>query len=176
LKYTNIAITGKYIASGSTTLAKKLAEAINWKFVSGGRIFRKYCDERGWPIERYKDLPDEVDFEVDKRAKNILIKEKHVIYESWLAGWISRDMPHVFKVLCTSPLSIRIKRFANREGESSKSAKEKVLLRDRTTIEKHKRLYKITDQFDKKYFDLVLETNKLTPEQEVEIVIKKLNL
>ncbi len=114
MKYKNIAISGKNIASGSTTLANKLTKKLGWKFYSAGEMFRQYCNEKGWPIERYKDVPDRVDIEVDEKAKKILETKEKIIYEGWLVGWISRDISHVFKILCTAPLKTRIKRFANR--------------------------------------------------------------
>lgn len=145
---------------------------LKWKFKSGGEIFREYCKEKGWPIEKYKEIPDKVDIDVDKKAKNMLQKQPRIIYEAWLAGWISKDMPHVLKVLCTAPLKTRIKRFSKRENVSIKEARKKVTYRDRITVAKHKRLYNIKDQFDKKYFDLVLNTDKLTPQKEVEKILE----
>ena len=175
MKYRNIAISGKIIASGSTTLAWELAKKLGWRFHTAGEIFRQYCQEKGWPIERYKDIPDEIDKELDKKAKEMLEKEEHVIYEGWLAGWIARDLPHVFRILCTAPLKVRVERFAKREKIPLVEARKKVVFRDKTTVEKHNRLYKIKDQFDKRYFNLVLKTDKMTPEEEVKAVLEKLD-
>lgn len=174
MKYKNIAVSGKIIASGSTTLAWELAKKLGWRFHTAGEIFREYCQEKGWPIERYKDVPDEIDKEVDKKAKEMLVKEEKIIYEGWLAGWLAQDLPHVFRILCVAPLEVRVKRFAEREKVSLDEAKKKVTFRDKTTVKKHQRLYKIKNQFDKGYFHLVIETNKMTPEQEVRLVLSKL--
>jgi cytidylate kinase len=174
MKYKNIAVSGKMTAAGSTTLAWKLAKELGWQFYSAGEIFRQYCQEKGWPIERYQEIPDKIDKEVDKLASQMLKQEKHLVYEGWLAGWIAKDLPDVFRILCLAPLKIRIKRFAKREGVSLKEAREKVVFRDKTTVAKHQRLYLIKDQFDQRYFNLVLETDKMTPEEEVRIVRKKL--
>lgn len=175
MKYKNIAVTGKIIASGSTTLAWELAKKLDWRFHTAGEIFRQYCQEKGWPIERYQDVPEEVDKEVDEKAKEMMEKEEKIVYEGWLAGWLTREMPHVFRVLYVAPLEVRIKRFAQREKVSLKEAREKVIFRDKTTIEKHQRLYQIKDQFDKNYFHLIVETDKMTPEEEVELVLSKLS-
>ncbi len=174
MKYKNIAVSGKIIASGSTTLAWELAKKLGWRFHTAGEVMRQYCQERGWSIERYKDIPEEIDKEVDEKAREMLEKEKGIIYEGWLAGWISRDLPHVFRVLCVAPIEVRIKRFAQREKLPLKEAKKKVLFRDKTTIEKHQRLYQIKDQFDSHFFHLILETDKMTPEEEVKAVLKKM--
>lgn len=176
MKYKNIAVSGKIIASGSTTLAWELAKKLGWRFHTAGEIFRQYCQEKGWPIEKYKDVPDEVDREVDKKAKEMLEKEEQIVYEGWLAGWLARDFPYVFRILCVAPLKVRFERFARREKVSLKEAKKKVTFRDRTTIEKHRQLYGLKDQFDEGYFHLILETDKMTPEEEVEFVLKKLKV
>jgi cytidylate kinase len=174
MNYKNIAVSGKIIASGSTTLAWELAKKLEWRFVSAGEVFRQYCQEKGWPIERYQDIPDQIDKEVDQKAKTMLEKEEKIVYEGWLAGWISRDLPHVFRILCTAPLKVRIKRFAKREQVSLDEARKKVVFRDQTTIKKHQRLYEIKDQFDKRFFHLVLATDKMTVVEEVDLVLKKL--
>lgn len=173
MKYKNVAVTGKIIASGSTTLAWALAKKLGWRFQTAGEIFRQYCQEKGWPIERYQEVPEEIDQEVDKKAKEMLEKEEKIVYEGWLAGWLARDLPHVFRVLCIAPLEVRIKRFAQRERVSLEEAKEKVTFRDRTTVEKHQRLYQLKDQFDPNYFHLIVETDKMTPAEEVELVLSK---
>jgi cytidylate kinase len=175
VKYRNIAVSGKIIASGSTTLAQMLAEKLGWRFYSAGEVFRQYCREKGWPIERYHEVPDEIDKEVDKKARKMLEKKGNIVYEGWLAGWLARDLPHVFRVLCVATLKARIERFAKREKVPLAEAKKKVVFRDRTTLEKHKRLYQVKNQFDKRYFNLVIETDKMTPEEEVELVLSKLS-
>jgi cytidylate kinase len=174
LKYKNIAVSGKNIASGSTTLAKLLAERLGWQFHSAGEIFRQYCQEKGWAIERYHEIPDEIDKEVDKKAKEMLKIQKKIVYEAWLVGWLAKDMPDVFRILCVAPLGVRIKRFAQREGDSLAEARKKVLFRDRTTVEKHQRLYQIKNQFDPSYFDLIIHTDQMTPEEEVQLVLRKI--
>jgi len=104
MRYKNIAISGKIIAFGSTTLALELAKKLGWRFHTAREIMRQYCQEKDWPIERYKDIPDEVNKEIDKKAKKVLEKEKHIVYEGWLASWLARDLSHVFRILCTAPI------------------------------------------------------------------------
>jgi len=176
MKYKNIAVSGKNIASGSTTLAKLLAEKLGWRFSSVGDLMRQHCKEIGWPIERYHEIPDEMDRRIDGKAREMLEKEEHLVHEGWLAGWLAKDLPHVFRVLCVAPLSVRIKRFAQREGESLAKARKKVLFRDKTTVEKHQRLYQLKNQFDPSYFDLIIKTDQMTPEEEVELVLGRLKM
>jgi cytidylate kinase len=54
------------------------------------------------------------------------------------------------------------------------SARKKVLFRDKTTVEKHQRLYGVKDQFNPRYFNLIIETDKMTPEEEVELILKRM--
>lgn len=174
MKYKNIAVSGKNIASGSTTLAKLLAEKLGWRFSSVGDVMRQHCKEIGWPIERYHEIPDEMDRKIDRKAREMLEKEEYLVHEGWLAGWLARDLLHVFRVLCVAPLAVRIRRFAQREAESLTEARKKVLFRDKTTVEKHQRLYQVKNQFDPRYFNLIIKTDQMTPEEEVELVLKKM--
>src|SRR5690349_8615697 len=131
-----ITVSGR-IASGSTTLAKSLAEKLGWKHIEGGDIFwervRVKLDLDSKDTDKRPDKEDEV---FDAELKKIIKNEKNIVLETKLAGFNAQDIPGVFKILVicedgrgNDHLDIRIDRFLNREESSIEEAKQEVIER-----------------------------------------------
>lgn len=178
-----VTVSGR-IASGSTTLAKKLAHALKWHRIEGGEIFWEAVRNKlGLDAKDTALRPDEEDKMFDESLKHILETRDHTIVESKLAGFIARDMPDVFKVLviCTDPegndqTNIRIDRLVNRENLSIAEAKEEVLTREKSDVEKWRRLYGGNDShwtyWEESYYDLVINTYSHDPDEALNLVLE----
>lgn len=178
-----ITVSGR-IASGSTTLANKLAQVINWKHIEGGEIF--------WEAVRKKEnlspkdtnqRPDQEDILFDKELKHILQQERNLVLETKLAGFNAQNIKNIFKVrvLCADTngedqTQIRIDRLVNREHLSIDEAKEEVVEREKNDIGKWRKLYVNNDPkwtyMDEKYYDLTVNTFSHNPDESLEIVLK----
>lgn len=179
-----ITVSGR-IASGATTLAKKLAYVLHWKRMEGGDIFWEAV--RGKLGLDAKDTglrPDEEDLAFEAMQKEILEKRDHMIVESKLAGFVAKDLKDVFKVLiiCVDPAgvdqtNIRIDRLVNREHMSIADAKEEVLVREKSDVEKWQRLYAKGDKdwtyWNKDYYNLVVNTYSHDPDDAVQFVLER---
>ena len=162
-----ITISGR-IASGSTTLAKKLAKTLNWKLLEGGELFEKTHKELNLDQEMVNKRPDHFDLEYEEKVKKIFRNEENIIVQSHLAGFDAQGITGVFKILlqCTDhgidKTEVRIDRLVNRDIITTEKAKQEVLERERRHLEKFRRLYAENDQnwiyWDEKYYDLVLNT------------------
>jgi CMP/dCMP kinase len=164
-----ITVSGR-IASGSTTLAKKLAEALGWKHIEGGEIFWEAVRcKLGLSSKDTDKRPDIEDEDFDKSLKDILQNKKHIVLETKLAGFNAQGIDGIFKILviCSNEegedqMAIRIDRLVNREKININTAKEETIERERNDIEKWIRLYGEGDKdwkyWDKKYYDLVVNT------------------
>lgn len=181
-----ITVSGR-IASGSTTLAKHLADKLEWRHIEGGDIF--------WERVRAKlDLdskdtnkrPDNEDQIFDQELKKILTEEKDLVLETKLAGFNAQGIPGVFKVLVVCQdstgadhIDIRIDRFINREESSLEKAKQEVIEREKNDIEKWRRIYANNDQnwvyWDEKYYDLVVNTYSHNAEESLILVLDKIH-
>ncbi len=176
LKFNNIAIAGKF-AVGTTTLAKHLQEILDWNYVNAGAIQRDY--DRQHNIHENKQgaiaRPDKHELQIEDMAKKLLETKKNLISEGWLAGFISRDIKKVLKVLliCSNE-AIRIDRVVNRENVSVEDAKAWIKRREKENIVKWKKLYGDYDFWDPKYFDLVIDTYSSGPMSTVGKVLDKL--
>ena len=88
-----ITISGR-IASGSTTLAKKLSEVLGWKHIEGGEIFWEAVKSKLGLAEKDTNLrPDKEDEEFDKSLKKTLREGKNLILETKLAAFNAQGIP-----------------------------------------------------------------------------------
>lgn len=180
-----ITVSGR-IASGSTTLAKKLAQHLNWRHVEGGEIFWEAIRQKlGLEAKDTGLRPDDEDESFEQYQKKILTEDKHIVLETKLAGFNAQGIEGVFKILviCTDPegvdqTNIRIDRLVNREGMSIEKAKEEVLVREKNDIEKWQRLYADNNDqwvyWDERYYDLVINTYSHDQQQTLDLALEAL--
>ena len=180
----NITISGR-IGSGATTLAKGLSKVLGWKMLDGGKLFRKINEELGESITNTDKRPDHFDLEYETRIKRMLREESHHIVQSHLSGYDAQGIEGVFKILVVcedekgnDKTEIRIDRIVNRDKVSVDDAKYDVLERERQHLGKFRRLYENNDQnwvyWDKKYYDLVINTYSCNQEETLKIALEKI--
>lgn len=180
----NITVSGR-IGSGATTLAEKLSQYLDWEMLDGGKIMRKVQNDIGANVEETNKRPDHYDLEYEEKIKKILTTQAHQIIQSHLAGYDAQGIDGVFKILVITEdekgedkMDIRIDRLVNRDGKSIEKAKYEIKERDKQNLEKFRRLYADNDPnwvyWDKKYYDLVINTYKLNKDEALNSVIEKL--
>lgn len=177
----NITISGR-IASGASTLAAHLSERLGWKFINGGELFREFTAEKGLDIVRTSTRPDQFDLEYEEKIKKIIKEKSNYVIQSHLAAFDAQNVEGVFKILVAcedgdgvDKVEIRIDRLVNRDGKKVEDAKVEVLERERQNLEKWRRLYANNDRtwvyWDKKYYDLTVNTYSLNMEESVKAVL-----
>ncbi len=182
-----ITVSGR-IASGSTTLAKRLAEHLNWRRVEGGDIFWEAVRKKMNLLPKDTKLrPDEEDILFEKKQKEILDTESGLVLESKLAGFVAQDIKGIFKILVkcedangVDQTQIRIDRLVNREKISILDAKTEVLEREKNDVEKWRRLY-AADQpgwtyWSDKYYDIVINTFFHDPDESLHMAIEAMEV
>jgi cytidylate kinase len=178
----NITVSGR-IGSGATTLATHISEILGWEFLNGGDIFRKFSRENGLNIVHTSSRPDQIDLEYEEKIKSILKNQKHQIIQSHLAGFDAQDIKGVFKILVVcedatgeDKVDIRIDRLVNRDEKKVEDAKHEILERESQNLQKWRRLYAGNDTnwvyWDKKYYDLIINTYSLSATENTQIVLK----
>lgn len=117
-------------------------------------------------------MPPEIDREIEARMRKLMKNGKNLIYEAHLAGWNTRDLPYVLRVLLAADEKTQVERFKRREGASKKEALEMIKKRNRGLTRNFRKLYGIKNRYDPGYFHLILDTSKITPEEEADRVIE----
>jgi cytidylate kinase len=182
-----ITVSGR-IGAGSTSLARHLAKELGWQHLEGGEIFWEAVRKKmNLAPKDTKLRPDEEDLLFEEKQREILKNEKHIVLESKLAGFCAQGLEGVFKVavVCedatgADQTQIRIDRLVNRENMPIEEAKAEVLEREVNDLTKWRRLYQGNDQewlyWDKKYYDLVVNTFSHNQEESLRLVIDAIGL
>lgn len=182
----NITVSGR-IASGATTLAVKIAQALNWQLLDGGKLFRKINEELGMSITNSNMRPDHFDIAYEERIKNMLNHERSYVIQSHLAGFDAQGIEGVFKILVVcedtegnDKADIRIDRLVNRDSVSIEEAKHEIVEREKQHLMKFRRLYAQNDQewfyWDKKYYDLVINTYSHNQDESLAVALEALKV
>lgn len=176
-----ITVSGR-IGAGSTSLARHVAKVLSWKHIEGGEIFWEAVRKKMQLSPKDTNLrPDEEDVLFDKKLKEILQQETHIVLETKLAGFLAQGLEDVFKVavVCEENgedrAEIRIDRLVNREEVSVDEAKAEVFEREYNDLTKWRKLYVENDQkwvyWHPSYFDLVVNTFSHNQEESRELVL-----
>jgi predicted cytidylate kinase len=183
LKYSSVAISGRPGAGRSTLLKnlKEIVEPLGWETFSGGDWARKFAIETGkhdakdQTHHKATDYGDEIDHQIDAAMREKLANpETHVAVESWIAGWNMRGLSHVLKVLLMVDDSLRIDRVVNRDNLSVEEAKKHLREREDANLGKWERMYGVTDFWDPKYYDLIINTYSHGPKETLDLVLQAL--
>jgi cytidylate kinase len=102
-------------------------------------------------------------------------EEENIVFESHLGGWLAQDISTTFKVLCTAEWDTMIERASKRDGKSFLEEERFAKKRGETLATKFEKLYKVKDTFDPNFFDLVVDTTTLSPEQVLHLVLSELH-
>jgi len=157
--------------SGKTTIAEVLAKNLNLKLINSGDIYRSLAEESKVSLEEFSAKHnDEVDYEIDKRSLKFA-KEGNVLIVGRLAGWVAGDNADL-KIFVKCSLKERAKRVALREGKTFEEAKKDILARDKSDINRAKKLYGINLK-DLSIYDLIINNDKLSFEEAKIIPVKK---
>lgn len=174
----NITVSGR-IASGTTTLAQGVANALDWELFEGGALFEKYHADLGVSETQAQLRPDTIDLQFEEMIKSMLKTESHIVVQSHLAGFNAQNIEGVYKILVVcedehgnDAADIRIDRLINRKNISVTDAKYEIKQREQKNLEKWRRLYAQNDSawvyWKKEYYDLVINTYSLNKHQAIE--------
>lgn len=155
--------------------------------MDGGKILRKVQEDIGASVENTSMRPDHFDLEYELMVKKMLREQDHQIIQSHLSGFDAQGMEGVYKifVLCedesgNDKADIRIDRLVNRDGISVENAKHELRERDKQNLEKWRRLYANNDQnwvyWDKKYYDLIINTFQFNQKEALQQVLEALHI
>ena len=158
--------------SGKSTTAALLADRFDVEHVSGGDIFRQLADERGYtPLEFNKlaEENDEIDRDLDRRLREIAIREDDLVLESRLAGWLAGDQAD-FRFWLDAPASVRGERIAEREDKDPIRATEETRAREASEVQRYEEYYGI-DIRDLTIYDLSVNTARWEPDAVLDMFV-----
>ncbi len=176
-----ISISGD-AGAGKSTVAKKLAEKLNFSRYYIGGLRRQKAKERGMTLEEYNKLGENdpsTDLEVDNYQKELGKKEDNFVIEGRTSWYF---IPHSFKIYFSVDKKEGAKRIQKElqkkndrnEGDNLKTVEDVIVSIEKRKISDSKRYKKYfnIDVYDMSNYDCIIDTTNLTPE-EVFIKVQK---
>ncbi len=175
-----ITISGK-AWSWKWTISKMLTKKLWYKYISVWNIKRELAKKMWISIEEFNILwekPENVknfDLKYEEFQKNLSLND-NILLDSRLGFFCQ---PKAFKIYLDVDIDEAVNRIFSDKRESEKYSsktelKKKLIARNENDRKRFLNLYKI-DYFDKKNFDLVINTTNLTPEKILEKIIIEFN-
>ncbi|MGC8584807.1 MAG: (d)CMP kinase [Thermoplasmata archaeon] len=148
--------------SGKTTVSKELSKNLNFRYISGGEIFRSMAREKGMTIEefsRYAEKDREIDRKIDDFLLDTIKKDDDIVVDSRLSGWLAfKNNINAFKVYIDASRETRIKRIIQRD---SGIRPEDILMREESERKRYMEYYGINID-DLSIYDIVLNTDNMS--------------
>jgi cytidylate kinase len=159
--------------SGTSTLCRALAEAIDIPYVYAGSLFREQAKARGLTLAEFGALcekDDSVDRDLDaSQARMLLDCDDGLLLEGRLSGWLAfRYKVPALKVWVICPTDERIRRITERDGGVNQ--RELTLEREKSEHGRYRNMYNI-DLQDFTPYDVVLDSSRMTTLQMVEKLV-----
>jgi CMP/dCMP kinase len=167
--------------SGKSTVAKLLAEKLNWPRYYIGGLRRQKAKDRGMTLAEYNKLGEtdpQTDLEVDNYQTELGKTEDNFIIEGRTSWYF---IPHSFKIYLDVNKKIGAQRIYN-DLEKSKHRNEDVNLKTADDVLKSIKEREKSDAFrykkyfginvhDKKNYDLIIDTSNMAPDEIVKKII-----
>jgi len=162
--------------SGKSTVAKLLAKKLDYKHYSMGDFQREIAEEKGISLLELGKLEEKdksIDEEVDQMQIDLGRKEDNFVIDSRLGFHF---IPNSIKIFLDADFEERAKRILadtirKEHNVNLKTTKQNIKTREASEKKRYKEYYNI-NPYDKKHYDLIIDTTKLTPEQVVDKIIK----
>ena len=172
--------------SGSSTIAKMLADYFGVKRVYGGRFFREEAKKKGF--QSYNDFLEKMprkeieamDRFFDYKLRDYAKRGSVVIESKTFAGIATKeDISCSSKIWLDARLDVRVQRAIDKEGIKSpitryireSKMKRDLVLRYRIDGERYKKLYDKDYDHPEKYNNLVIDNSNQTPGETFNLII-----
>ena len=171
-----ITISGK-AGSGKSTVAKMLSERLKLRHYSIGDLMRAMAKEKKMSLLEFNKIAEKnksIDFELDSKLKELgKAKDNFVVDGRLTAFFIPNAEARVFLDANDKVRAERILK-DKRQQEKSKSLKEaigSIKTREESEKKRYKKYYGVS-YLDRKLYNFVVDTTKLTPNQVVDKIMK----
>ncbi|MCX8197143.1 MAG: cytidylate kinase family protein [Candidatus Micrarchaeota archaeon] len=153
--------------SGKNTIGSLVASKLGLRLVNP--TFKTLAQKAKMSLLEFHQKAEK-DHSIDKKFDEELIQQASkgdCVITTWLGPWMIKDAD--LRVWLHAPFVVRSERLAKRDGLSLQEAQNHIAQRDESNRQRYLKLYKI-DIFDHSNFDIVLNTERLSPQQAADII------
>jgi len=160
--------------SGKTTACTALAEKLGLRAVVFGKVFRELAAEKGLSLGELGDLAEKdpsIDADIDARIVETARNSQDIILESRLSAYMlaRNDIPALKIYIDASP-EVRMARIGGREDKDLGKAVAETIQRQESEAKRYMMYYGI-DITDLSVYDMVINTDDLTPDEVLERIL-----
>jgi cytidylate kinase len=163
--------------SGTTSLARHLADILQTDLISAGEVFRQMAQDHGMELAEFGRLAESdpsFDRRIDDRQKEIALAHDNIIVEGRLSGWFVPEAD--LKIWLYATLECRVNRIQNRDTIGNpESAAEMTRERESCEAVRYKTYYGI-DIADISPYHIVLNSERFNVEELGSIICSALGV
>lgn len=167
--------------SGKSTVGKLIAKKLGLKHYSTGDFMREMAKERNLSLEdlgRIAEGDHTIDAALDKRQIKLGKEEDNFVIDARLGFHF---IPKAIKIFLDAELNIRAERIWEdikvkkiRKEERAETIREiidEIKTRENSEKIRYRKYYDL-DPYDKKHYDLVIDTSKISAEEAAERIVE----
>ena len=164
--------------SGKNTVAEILVKKLKFKHYSMGDLRGKMAIEKGMTISELNKLGEKeafTDKEIDEYQKTLGKKEDNFVIDGRLSFYFIPQSIKIYLDVDPREGARRIFMAPPRKDEQKYHSIEEVIKSNKERVESDKKRYKKyynIDSYDKKNYDLVIDTTKPRPKEIADIILK----
>jgi len=164
--------------SGKSTTCRKLSEILGYPQVIFGQIFRKMAADRGISVAELGALAEtdpSIDREIDTEILKVAKDNEDIVLESRLSAYLTKiENIDAFRIYIHASPDVRMKRICGREDRLYEQACSETCEREGSEAKRYMQYYGI-DVEDLGVYDLIINTDNLTPDEVIDLIIGALN-
>lgn len=159
--------------SGTSTVCRILRERTGFKYVYAGEIFRNLARERCLSLLEFgrtcENDPD-IDRTIDEMMLELARSGEDMILEGrMIAPLCKMENIGSLRVFIFADKEVRARRLMERDGGVLEEVIEKMEERELSERRRYEDFYGV-DPEDHSHYDIVIDSSKLTPDEEVDII------
>ena len=162
--------------SGKSTVAALLAKRLHVDLISAGQMFRAMAHEAGASLTEFSHLAEqdwEIDRELDSHMLQLLLQKEKGVFDGRLVGYLAhKNGIGALKIYLDAQRKVRIRRIMNREKNDYETVEREITERERSEQMRYRSIYGV-DSNDRSFFDLIIDSSSLTPEEIVQQIVTR---
>ncbi|MFA6800361.1 MAG: AAA family ATPase [Candidatus Methanomethylophilaceae archaeon] len=164
--------------SGKTTACARLSEVLGYRAEVFGRVFREMAARKGVSVSELGMMAEKdpsIDSEIDSIILEVARENDDIILESRLSAYLTKmNGIDAFRVYMHASPDVRMRRICVREDEEFDRTCAQTIEREESEARRYMMYYGI-DTTDLSVYDLIIDTDKMSPGEVVDKIIGAIN-
>lgn len=164
--------------SGKSTACSNLSKILGCRPAIFGQAFRELAIQKGLSVAELGAMAENdpsIDREIDSVILQVARDNDEIILESRLSAYLTkRKGIDAFRIYIYASPEVRMRRISAREGEEFEQACINTAKREESEAKRYMKHYNI-DINDLSVYDLIINTDNLTPDEVVQKILGAIN-